>query len=303
MAIGKKIFKESPKSLAGKLQKDAANMPCFLLQANRIANTLITGRHSQRKRGNGENFWQFRPYVEGESTTHIDWRRSARDEHIYLREREWETMQTVWIWPDQSASMQYCSCFSKISKGNHAIILSLALAKLLAKNGEYIAIPGLMAPTSTSNAMERMALALTNYQGENSFPNFSTVTRFSQVIIISDFLDDSEKIIDHLTVLATKQVNAHLIEVTDPAEERFPYTGHTEFFDPETKEKLLIRKAENLRKNYHKLYQERRKKLAEFCSHQGWTYQVSLTDTPVTEVIVRLANKTQPSKSYLRRSL
>ncbi|CBI75986.1 conserved protein of unknown function [Bartonella clarridgeiae 73] len=303
MAIGKKIFKETRQSLAATLQKDAANMPYFLLQASRLANTLITGRHGQHKRGNGENFWQFRPYVQGESITHIDWRRSARDEHTYLREREWEMTQTVWIWPDQSASMQYCSCFSKISKGNHAIILSLALAKLLAKSGEHIAIPGLMAPTISSNVMERMALALTNHQVENSFPNFSIVTRFSQVIIMSDFLDHPEKIIDHLTVLATKQVNAHLIEVTDPAEEHFPYTGHIEFFDPETKEKLLVRKAENLRKNYHKLYQERRQKLTEFCSHQGWTYQVSLTNRPLTEIIVHLANKMKASKSYLRRSL
>ncbi|MCL6229318.1 DUF58 domain-containing protein [Bartonella bilalgolemii] len=303
MAIGTKTFKENPQSLAATLQKGAANMPYFLLQANRLANTLITGRHGQRKRGNGENFWQFRPYVQGESITHIDWRRSARDEHTYLRERELERMQTVWIWPDQSASMQYCSCFSKISKGNHAIILSLALAKFLAKSGEHIAIPGLMAPTMASNVMERMALALTNHQVENSFPNFSTVTRFSQAIIMSDFLDHPEKIIDQLKVLMTKQVNAYLIEVTDPAEEHFPYTGHTEFFDPETREKLLVKKAENLRKNYHQLYQERRQKLIEFCLHQGWTYQVSLTDRPLTEVIVHLANKMKSSKSYLRRSL
>ncbi|MDD9330212.1 MAG: DUF58 domain-containing protein, partial [Bartonella sp.] len=153
------------------------------------------------------------------------------------------------------------------------------------------------------NVMERMALALTNHQIENSFPSFSTVTRFSQAIIMSDFLDHPEKIIDHLTVLKTKQVNAHLIEVTDPAEEHFPYTGHTEFFDPETKEKLLVRKAENLRKNYHKLYQERRQKLIDFCLHQGWTYQVSLTDRPLTEVIVNFTKKMKSSKSYLRRSL
>ncbi|WP_375704999.1 DUF58 domain-containing protein, partial [Bartonella sp. AA85SXKL] len=80
-----------------------------------MANTVIAGWHGQRKRGNGENFWQFRPYVEGESITRIDWRRSARDEHTYLREHEWEKTQTVWIWPDQSASMHYCSCFSQTS--------------------------------------------------------------------------------------------------------------------------------------------------------------------------------------------
>ncbi|MCX5511544.1 hypothetical protein OH705_27195, partial [Pseudomonas sp. BJa3] len=91
-------------------------------------------------------------------------------------------------------------------------------------------------------------------QSENPFPNFSTITRFSHAIIISDFLDHPEKIIRDLTLLSTKQVSAHLIEIADPAEETFPYKGHTEFFDPETKEKHILGKAEDLRENYCQLY-------------------------------------------------
>ncbi|EJF94585.1 DUF58 domain-containing protein [Bartonella taylorii] len=303
MAIGKKVSKQSPMSLAVKLHEDAAKMPYFLLQARQIAKTLISGRHGQRKRGNGENFWQFRPYVEGESITRIDWRRSARDEHTYLREHELQMTQTVWLWPDQSASMHYCSRFSKISKGDHAIILTLALASLLAQSGERIAIPNLMPPTMASNVLERMALALANHQSENPFPNFSTITRFSHAIIISDFLDHPEKIIQHLTILSTKQVTAHLIEIADPAEENFPYKGRTEFSDPETKEKHIFGKAENLRKHYCKLYQARRQKLANFCSRQGWTYHVSTTNQPFKETILHLANKMGSSSSHSRRLL
>ncbi|KEG19275.1 DUF58 domain-containing protein [Bartonella bacilliformis] len=303
MAIGRKVFKESAKSLTKKLHKDVANIPYCLLQARLIANTMITGWHSQRKHGNGENFWQFRLYTEGEPITRIDWRRSARGKNTYLREYEWEMAQTVWIWPDQSASMQYCSRFSKSSKGNYAIILSLALATLLARSGEHIAIPDLMAPTMTSNVAERMALALIHYQDENPFPNFSTITRFSQVIIISDFLDHPEMIIQNLGALAAKQVNVHLIEVADPAEESFPYTGRTEFFDPETKEKILLGRAEHLREDYCNLYQARRQELINFCSHQGWTYYVSKTDRPLTEIILQFANRMSGATSHGRRSL
>ncbi|MGF7157443.1 DUF58 domain-containing protein [Bartonella heixiaziensis] len=302
MAIGKKVLKQSPLSLAAKLHKDTAKMPDLLLQARRIANTLITGRHGQRKHGNGEKFWQFRPYIEGESITRIDWRRSARDEHTYLRENEWEKAQTVWIWPDQSASMHYCSRFSQISKGDHSIILAFALATLLADSGEHIAIPNLMPPTMTSNVIERMALALANYHSENTFPDFSTITRFSHTIIISDFLDYPEEVIQYLNILSAKRVVAHLIEVADPAEERFPYTGCTEFFDPETKEKRVLGKAENLREHYCKLYQARRQQLIDFCSCQGWSYHVSRTDRPLTEIILQLANKIECSPSHKRRS-
>ncbi|WP_273717635.1 MULTISPECIES: DUF58 domain-containing protein [Bartonella] len=303
MALGKKVLQKPRLSLAKELYKDTGKMPYFLLQARHIANTLITGWHEQRKRGNGENFWQFRPYMEGESITRIDWRRSARDENTYLREHEWQMTQTVWLWPDQSASMHYCSRFSKISKGNHAIILTLALASLLARSGEHIAIPNLMPPTMTSNVVERIAFALEDYSDKNSFPDFSTITRFSHAIIMSDFLDHPEKIIQHLNVLLTKQVTAHLIEIADPAEESFPYTGHTEFFDPETKEKHIFGKAENLRKSYCKLYQARRKELVNFCARQGWSYHVSTTDQPLTETILHLSNTMSDSSLQKRRAL
>ncbi|UNE53752.1 DUF58 domain-containing protein [Bartonella machadoae] len=301
MAIGKKVAPEPPISLTEKLQEDATKMPHLLLQARKIANTLLTGWHGQRKRGNGENFWQFRPYMEGESITRIDWRRSARDEHTYLREQEWQMTQTVWLWPDQSESMHYCSRFSKISKSDYAIILTLALASLLARSGEHIAIPTLMPPTMATNVIERIALALTNYQSDNPFPNFSTVTRFSHAIIISDFLDHPEKIIRDLTLLSTKQVTAHLIEIADPAEETFPYKGHTEFFDPETKEKHILGKAEDLRENYCQLYQARRQQLTNFCARQGWTYHVSKTNQSLTQTILHLANKIGHAPSHSRR--
>ncbi|WP_273756911.1 DUF58 domain-containing protein [Bartonella sp. MM73XJBT] len=303
MAIGKKVSKTSPISLASKLHEDTAKMPSFLLQAHRIAQTLITGWHGQHRRGQGENFWQFRPYIEGESITRIDWRRSARDEHTYLREHESQMTQTVWLWTDQSASMHYCSRLSKISKGDHAIILTLALALLLAQSGEHIAIPNLMPPTMASNVIERIALTLTNHQNESPLPDFSTITRFSHAIIISDFLDHPEEIIQHLSTLSTKQVTAHLIEVADPAEEDFPYRGCTEFFDPETNEKHTFGKAENLRENYCKLYQARRQELVNFCSRQGWTYHVSTTNKPFTKTILHLANQMGSSPSHIRRSL
>ncbi|WP_455479042.1 DUF58 domain-containing protein [Bartonella sp. B23] len=301
MAIGKKAPPKPPISLASKLHKDAAKMPYLVLQARKIANTVVTGWHGQRKRGSGENFWQFRPYIEGESITRIDWRRSARDEHTYLREHEWQATQTVWLWPDQTESMHYRSRFSKISKSDYTIILTLALASLLTHSGEHIAIPTLMPPTMASNVIERIALTLANHQSESPFPNFSSVTRFSHAIIISDFLDYPEQIIQNLTVLSTKQVTAHLIEIADPAEENFPYKGHIEFFDPETKEKHIFGKAENFREHYCKLYQARRRELANFCSRQGWTYHVSTTNQSFTEAILHLANKMGSSPSYSRR--
>jgi uncharacterized protein (DUF58 family) len=81
----------------------AALLPDCLAEARRVANTVIAGWHGRRKRGIGETFWQFRPYVEGESLSRIDWRRSARDDNLYVRDREWEAAHTIWLWADQLA--------------------------------------------------------------------------------------------------------------------------------------------------------------------------------------------------------
>ncbi len=87
----------------------AALVPDLLVEAHRIVNTVIAGWHGRSKRGIGENFWQFRPYVDGECLSRIDWRRSARDDHTYVRDREWEAAHTIWLWADLSPSMLYKS--------------------------------------------------------------------------------------------------------------------------------------------------------------------------------------------------
>jgi len=90
-------------------RKLADAMPRLILEARRVASTVIHGLHGRRRAGPGENFWQYRRFVSGEPAQNVDWRRSARDDHLYVREREWEASHTVWIWPDRSPSMTFAS--------------------------------------------------------------------------------------------------------------------------------------------------------------------------------------------------
>ena len=67
----------------------AANMPPLLIAAERVAATFMSGLHGRRQAGPGEIFWQFRRYQSGDPVPGIDWRRSARSDLLYVREREW----------------------------------------------------------------------------------------------------------------------------------------------------------------------------------------------------------------------
>ncbi|TIV81518.1 MAG: DUF58 domain-containing protein, partial [Mesorhizobium sp.] len=170
----------------------ASLVPDLLVEARRIVNTVIAGWHGRRKRGIGENFWQFRPYVEGDSSR-IDWRRSARDDHTYVRDREWEAAHTVWLWADPSPSMLYKSAGAGVSKESRALVLALALAELLSRSGERIAWPGLTDPFTARNGAERIAAQLSHAAALPAKPDLSAIRRFCDIVLVSDFLDPVEE--------------------------------------------------------------------------------------------------------------
>jgi uncharacterized protein (DUF58 family) len=266
----------------------AALVPDLLVEARRVVNTVIAGWHGRRKRGIGENFWQFRPYTEGESLSRIDWRRSARDDHTYVRDREWEAAHTVWLWADPSPSMLYRSQFATTSKEARALVIVLALAELLSRSGERIAWPGLTDPLVSRNGAERLASHLSHAPALAPRPDIDAIRRHSDIVIASDFLDPPEETIAWLDRLARRGVRAHMIEVADPAEESFPYSGRTEFRDPETGEKLTAGRAELLQDDYRRLYLARREELAGWAKRLGWSYTVNHTDRLASEALVRV---------------
>src|ERR1700744_3645017 len=108
----------------------ARRLPDLIVAAKEVAASVMHGVHGRRRAGIGETFWQFRPFVHGESTNQIDWRRSARDDRVYVREREWEAAHTIWGWMDRSISMAYGSSLAMQPKLDRGLVLGLACADL-----------------------------------------------------------------------------------------------------------------------------------------------------------------------------
>src|SRR5476651_98520 len=127
----------------------AATLPRLILESRKIAATVIHGLHGRRRSGSGENFWQFRRFVSGEEARRIDWRRSARDDNLYVREREWEAAHTIWLWPDRSPSMTFASRLAHESKLDRCLTIAFALAEILVEAGERVGLPGMMRPTGS----------------------------------------------------------------------------------------------------------------------------------------------------------
>lgn len=285
-SIGQTVEQTPSGEVLSRAQARAALLPDCLVEARRIANTVVAGWHGRRKRGMGENFWQFRPYTEGESLSRIDWRRSARDDHTYVREREWEAAHTVWLWADMSPSMMYKSSLALVSKESRALVLMLALAEILARSGERIGCPGVMEPVSARNAAERLATAIMHQPPTSGLPDTGMIRGQSDIVLIGDFLDNAETIMQRVSPLGRRGLRGHVLEVADPAEEAFPYAGRTEFTDPETGEKLVSGRAETVRDDYRRAYFARREALGEGLRRLGWSFVFHRTDHLASEALV-----------------
>src|ERR1700742_245789 len=165
----------------------AASMPRLILEARRVAATVIHGLHGRRRAGPGENFWQFRRFVSGEPAGRVDWRRSARDDHLYVREQEWEAAHTVGLWADRSPSMAFASPLVWETKLDRTLVVAFALAEVLVEGGERVGIPGLMRPTASRNIIEKMAETIVHDPTQRaSLPPSFAPSPQSEVVVLSD---------------------------------------------------------------------------------------------------------------------
>jgi len=277
---------EAVQAAVGKSRKLAARVPRLILEARRVAATIIHGLHGRRRAGPGENFWQYRRFVTGEPSNTIDWRRSARDDHLYVREREWEASHTIWLWADRSPSMDFNSHLTEWSKLDRALVVVFALAEVLVQGGERVGIPELMLPTANRNVIEKMAETIVHDTSERTSlpPNFAPAP-FSEVLLLSDFWSPISEFRRIIGQLAAKGARGHVVQVVDPAEETFPYAGRVEFVEPEGAGSITAGRAETWRNTYQTLVANHRAALRAECEQFGWSFTVHRTDRGPTELL------------------
>jgi uncharacterized protein (DUF58 family) len=286
----------------------ADTIPRLILDARRVASTVIHGLHGRRRAGPGENFWQYRRFVSGEPAQNVDWRRSARDHHLYVREREWEASHTVWIWPDRSPSMTFASALSKGSKLERALVVAFALAEVLVQGGERVGVPGLMRPTASRNAIEKMAEAILHDPTERaSLPPSFAPSPLSEIVVLSDLWAPIDNLRGTIAQLSATGAHGHVVQIVDPAEESFPYSGRVEFIEPEGAGSVTAGRAETWRADYQAIVAGHRAAIRAETDLRGWSFAIHRTDRPASELLLvlhsRMGDITQPVVISSRHAL
>jgi uncharacterized protein (DUF58 family) len=302
--------------LRDRAEQAAAGLPPLLVAAERVAATVAQGVHGRRRVGQGETFWQFRQYQPGDSAARIDWRESAKSQRLYVRDSEWEAAQSVWLWRDASPSMAYSSA-SYVpggdwpTKRDRAELLLLALASLLVRGGERLALlGGGAAPLFGRVALTRLAELIdrvprpgaTSRAGTPkealgaSLPAFEPLPQAAQLVLFGDFLSPLPAVRTAIARFAAAGIKGHLLQIVDPAEEDLPFGGRVRFEGVAERGEVTIGRVESIRAEYVERFQGHRDGLAEIARAVGWTFGVHRSDRPPHLALLALYATLSPSR-------
>jgi uncharacterized protein (DUF58 family) len=271
----------------------AQSLPPLLVEAMQVAATVAQGVHGRRRVGRGEAFWQFRRYSPGDPSQAIDWRQSAKSDALYVREKEWEAAESVWLWRDDSPSMRYRSSREVPEKQERAEILLLAVAALLVRGGERVALLGADgAPRGGQAGLDHLAESLLrrpSAAGEDgNLPPRIPLPRFARLVMIGDFLSPLPKIAAGVRAYSAAGATCHLLQVLDPAEETLPFAGRVRFEGLEGEAPFLVSRVENLRAAYLARLAARSESLKDLAQKTGGTFSIHRTDHPPQTALLAL---------------
>lgn len=289
-------FRPKAERLRQQAETLSQRLPALLVEAERVAATVAPGMHGRRRTGMGDAFWQFRPYQAGDSTTGIDWRQSARSRQLFIREQEWEAAESVWLWCDLSRSMSYRSGNELPAKWERAALLTLALASLLVRGGERVALLGSgTRPASGRFGLEQLLRQLEPAAtAREPMPPPVALPRFARLVLVSDFLTPLPTLAERFAHFVALGARACVLQLADPAEETLPFEGRVLFEGMEQDGLALIDNVGSVRARYVEVMQAHKASLVDLCGHQGWRSAAHRTDRPPETALLTLMGMLAP---------
>lgn len=253
---------------------------------------FLIGSHRSVQHGFSQEFAEYRAYREGDDLRFVDWNVFARTNRTYLKQFQGETNTHLTTLIDASASMGFAS--GKVSKYQYGCYLAASLAHLAKRQQDAI---GLMIfqdrvvdfrpPSSRSEALPSILHAL-----EHTTPGAGTdygnpvrdccelIQKPGIVVVISDFLDQPEKILNELQPLRGRGQDIILFQVLDPQELDLQLKKAVQFKDMETGQSVNV-DPEFARKEYSERILEHIGEIKEVANATSADHVVLTTDEPL----------------------
>jgi uncharacterized protein (DUF58 family) len=223
------------------------------LAARLVVDGYFSGLHKSPHKGFSVEFAEHREYTPGVDPRHIDWRVLGRRDKLYVKQYEEETSLRCYLLLDKSASMGYRSDANCLTKLEYASFLSASLAYLMAMQHDGVGLvsydTGVRDRLPPRQGPGHLRLLLRRL--EDTAPGGETclsdtfhelaerIKRRALVIVLSDLLDDADRLVAALKHFRHKKHEVIVLHVLDPAEVTFPFDDVTRIEDLENGREVI----------------------------------------------------------------
>ncbi len=262
------------------------------------ASQMNQGEQKSNRSGQGMIFKDHKEYIPGDSVKKIDWKAYARTKDYFIKRFEEERRLNIHILVDRSSSMDYGSP----KKYEFAAKLGLGVAKMsLNTNDRYNF--SVFSETLTNLSSGRRGKDVTQLveilndlkhtpesRIEDSITEYSQrIENESAVVIISDFLSDSEDIASGLTSL--KHTKPVVVNVLDEKELNPDLSGDKILKDPESSSRLRTFFSRKTKKKYRSRLDNHIDNLEEVSRKNGAGFIQVSTSEDILETLLKIWQK------------
>ena len=263
---------------------------------------FLTGLHRSPYHGFSVEFAEHRQYMPGDPLRHLDWKVLAKSDRKYLKQYEEETNLRATLLIDTSASMSYSS--HGLSKLDYARQLAASLAYLMLRQKDAVGMFAfasgrgeLIPPRSTPSHLRQLLVLLERLEAAGGTDFASSLHALAErvkqrglIIILSDLLDDPERIAGAIHHFRHRKHEVLIFHVLDPQELTFQFEREATYIDLESGERVTTRPQE-LRGDYRARVRGWMDRIREFCIEKQADYVSVTTDTPYDRALLEYLSK------------
>jgi len=274
-----------------------ASISSLDLVAKTVVDGFVSGLHRSPDFGFSQEFAEYRAYTQGDDLRHVDWNLFARTERCYLKRYKGETNSQLMILLDASNSMLYGS--RKPAKADYARYLAASLFYMAIRNQRDAAgivvfddeVRDYVQPSTRQGQLARLLSALDRAEPKARTDFFkplkhlqTLLQRRGIVIVISDFYEEPEAILQALEPLRYKGNDVVLFHVLDPQEIRPELKSPAILIDLESNMKIEVI-PEYVNSTYRQKMQSHIEDLRSRSQGAGLGYELIRTDQPLDRVL------------------
>jgi uncharacterized protein (DUF58 family) len=280
------------------------------LKARLIVEGFIAGMHRSPYHGFSVEFAEYRQYMQGDNIKNLDWKVFGKTDRFYVKVYEEETNLKATILLDKSGSMGFLGdgggsrSRGTVHKLTYGASLAGSLSYLMIRQQDAVSLCAFDEKIRTllphRSVRKHLFFLLGNL--ERLLPGAQTqisttlhyiaerVRRRGLIILISDLMDDPEKVLMGLKHFRHRNHEVIVFHVLDPREMDLDYKGEVEFQDLETDRRIRVEPA-FLQEQYSKQVQAWIKKLDRGCKKHQIDYNLLTTHTPFDQALTAYLNK------------